>query len=683
MIENESRFRFLVLTLLALAPASDSLGQIGNTGIGPTWRYNYTGPFYLDPLTNELNRLTGELSFTAPSNKNLTLNLQQVWDRGFRPQFSLRDGLGPIINGVRFEDFSITDGNDSFRINIPGDEPQRNGSFYRSDIRFELRTDSNGDITTWRLWSDVARDQSNGFDPYGYYLEGVVPSPAAPNVGPLVIENFNDWDAGRPSVNQTYRNLDPWTQETFGRDHIIVLSHGFSPGRDRASPNYLIEGLKQPIIDRLTRDGVDLDRVHFVTETWDQAYVRPVPLGLLEYDNAYNATDAAGSLLGVEVRRLYEELTDGDRKPTVHLIGHSLGSIVNAEAVEFLNGSGIPIDLVTILDSPRNSSNRVAPTSGVKEEFRQDLARFDASLLFYEKMPQDSVAYVENFYGGDEVPFKLDGINVDTCPGGPIPICLSPDVRIGTPAFGQPIAGAAPEVSSSSGRTLSGKFLPSSDHTEVWAQYYRGLIDSDSELWKTPALYAEQEDLPYPADNRWNPNFYRSRVVEEYNTAGNARTRLRRLMVNLVVGDSVYIDGVQRRVGTIDFEDGGVRATSNSPSSFGAAANLDEVIGLTFSYLVEGADEGILSLTFNDQELWTLDLSTLGAELSDTVYVSSLDLAGDGEFLWTYDSPIIGSSALFSDLELVVVSVLIPEPSCLVLIAGLATLNRHRTSRCH
>lgn len=458
------------------------------------------------------------------------------------------------------------------------------------------------------------------------------------------------------------------------KNHIIVLSHGFSPGNDPSSdPNYLIDGLQPAIEQMLAEAGVDEGSYRIIARTWDEAYVPSLPQefeargvdgdtvrNLLKlppqvlpsalgpptvaalsafgdsYNEAYGATEIEGKRLAADIQQARSELTNGAGPPTIHLIGHSLGSVVNAEAVRELSAAGIAVELKTILDSPKKASQRDVQSllnAGISIK-QQRVASFDQAILFYSAMPRGSVQFVENFFGGDEI--------------GTL-----------TPAFGQPIAGTVPAT----GDALYGRFFPDADHTEVWADRYRNIVLGRGEdSWVTPALYGSFNATDaYGTAALWNPDRPLNALIQSYNNSGVFNALLNWVSINPVIGDSSRTDRVQRRLGTVLFEGDRVRAVSNSPSSFSIFTDIEDVVGVEFSYAIEGATEGIVTLEFAGESIWELDLSEIGASLADTVYVSTFDFNGTGDLLWTYDSDTLGSSAVFSDFSLLVV-IPVPEP---------------------
>jgi hypothetical protein len=478
-----------------------------------------------------------------------------------------------------------------------------------------------------------------------------------------------------------------------GPKHIIALSHGFRPGGNPSDPNYL-ESLLPAIRTRLVSEGVSLEDVEFIHEEWGEANVGSLPSYAVEaaenirrdypllvatpalfaaavadetdrlfnaaYQGSYRATRNAGRDLASKIANRYEELSSDGIPPTIHMIGHSLGSVVNAYAVDSLYSRGIKTDLVTILDSPKEASSAVAKAVGIIGESKQVLAGFDDALLFWKLMPEGSVDFVENLYGNDLIE-------------GTSPVLV----------FGQPIAGTTPCVSGG----CYGLLADGKDHN-LWRTFYEPAISGQNVNpnyeWKTPAL---DGPAPYPSSQRWRPDGLLDTFVTAINNLSDTQVYIYGTLVTDFTGNSNQIDSWQRHLGTIAFdEQGGVRATSNSPSAFSATTLVDDILGVEFTYAVSGATTGILSLVFENEELWRVDLGSANASLSDTVYVSMEDVFGRGDLVWLYDSEELGSSAYFSKISFVRV-VPVPEPPSLVLVLTLGGVLRNsrrerRVSRC-
>jgi len=625
-------------------------------------------------------QITGTLSFSAPSNSNVYI--------GFNQNGIVQSTLGVTDLKLSFSDnvrFALEDGGsvDDFS----GLYDVTGASTSGSSLNY-LATNASGDVSTWRLGlsgsTQGSRSIGTGFgtsssvqgnvhvDSGGIQLgiDSTRITTVLGPTGPTIVNN--PWSLGRKIAEAP--------------EHIIVLTHGFSPGRAKTDDNYMAT-LVPAISSQLDNAGIDLDTVAFVTRTWNEAYVPSVPQeytsltngGLFpevtllpgenyasavlrtagadgitalqrfadSYNRAYDATEVEGSRLADAVTDLYLSARQDNKTPTLHFIGHSLGSIANAEAVGILHSRGITTNLATILDSPLQASRRVFEDQEGRIPLKARAASFDASFLFYSRMQAGSVDYVENFFGGDEV-------------------TITPPL----PAFGQPIAGTAPATDGS----LYGRFLPDANHGEVWNSFYRTEIENHgaTTFWRTPALYGASK--PYPDNAIWNPEPLLESMISRYNAVnalGYPAVLVFNALINPAFGDSILIDAANRRTGTIAFEDVGVRAISNSPSSFSTSMQLDSMMGFQFFFEVDGATTGILSIEVGDEVLWSMDLSSPEAMLSGTAYVSTSDFYGEHELVWTYDSDEIGSSWLVSGIRSLTVHE-VPEPNTLALCGVIA-----------
>lgn len=167
------------------------------------------------------------------------------------------------------------------------------------------------------------------------------------------------------------------------------------------------------------------------------------------YLDARAATTEAGKNLANEIRSIIDACREHDPnyKPKIHLIGHSLGTMVNAEAAYML--PDIFIDQITMLDTP------LAPTNSDRL-FNSIVALNDHDPYFFDKYSNGNVGYVENIY-------------VDT---------LLPTIPR---RFGQPIDG---------GFNLA---IPGVDHVTLAKEFYPELIkgtqsDLPDAKWNSPAL---------------------------------------------------------------------------------------------------------------------------------------------------------------------------------------------------
>ena len=130
---------------------------------------------------------------------------------------------------------------------------------------------------------------------------------------------------------------------TFDRNKpTVVITHGWQPtgSFDGTLENVpMLDAFYKGIKER-TDGGVNV-----VAFTWEDAYF-PSPLDIQEVAEGVHVDESL--TLALELQGL---MGAGYNEP-IHLIGHSLGSTVNASATRFLEQFGLTPDQVTTLDAP-------------------------------------------------------------------------------------------------------------------------------------------------------------------------------------------------------------------------------------------------------------------------------------------------------------------------------------------
>ncbi len=416
--------------------------------------------------------------------------------------------------------------------------------------------------------------------------------------------------------------------------HIIVLAHGWNNDEAPSVPSYL-STLETTVKDRLG-DRISSGEVVLVTPTLSGFYT---PFSTEGYATAYgqasNAGDVIFSRVNAEIdraNRINKLLNPGspDYEPTIHLIGHSLGTVANAFAVDSLHKAGINVDMVTLLDTPLHASYSVAAQIGVSGLTKQKLVSFDDAFLFWSKMPTGSVDYVENFYADPNLR----------------------DVSVRSPAFGQPIAGTVPCENGG----CYGHQVANSNHESVWKQFYSGVVrGTDGLPWRTPALYGQSE----PYQLRWTPTDDLAATVEAFNDSLTDSDAQLWIDSRTTVFGRDLINDWQRSIGTVIFQENQIEAVSNSPSAFSAFFDPRDVLGMQFEFEVHGTTSGVITLAFDGTEIFRRELSA--SSLQDVVYVSTFQYTQSGRLEWTFDSDVSGSRAKFSRFTFVR-AIAVPEP---------------------
>lgn len=441
--------------------------------------------------------------------------------------------------------------------------------------------------------------------------------------------------------------------------HIIVLTHGFQPSVE-FGPEPALPQVLDAIYKRLGSDVAAGD-VQVINYSWQEAYVEGA-LGAVLYPAVYRRTPAAGARLGYQLTSFIDAVNaqrstaggSDSYRPTVHFIGHSLGTVVNAYAARTLNRHGIngtnsTIEF-TVLDSPWIGNDGTLPSTDVgarplyniKEQL---LARSDG-LFFSSLLGPGSVTHLENFYG--------DAI-------------LST-----TPRFGQPIPGAGPCTTSG----CSGVLFAGADHTEVPGRY-AGIVSGENKQfgWATPAL--EGSLASYPA---WDPYIARQALgaaIREFGDYGEIVT-----VLPPKVNDVIHV-----RAGEIYSEifegKSFLKMIARSPAAFDIEVDADGILLVSFEYQLDTSTEGRLGLYAGAREIWSVDSADPFLLTSDRAVVSFGGIAGDVTLTWNYYSATSGSFARIGEITFVGVAALpVPEASALYyMLAGilsLLALRRHR-----
>ena len=405
--------------------------------------------------------------------------------------------------------------------------------------------------------------------------------------------------------------------------NLVIVTHGWQRGGQLIGLPEVVSAVEQ----RLVAEGVDA-----VTEVvpfeWEEAVTPGSNLAVLqEYRQARAATAMAGQRLAEQIQQFVRDgrAVQPGYNPNIHVIGHSLGTMVNAEAVGQL--IGVDVEQVTILDSP------LAPAA---ELAMRPADPFSHAPYFYEKMGFGSVEYVENFYGGELLSANF--------------------------VFGQRIPGAGPGD--------GGLFLEDADHLEVPNEFYRALVAGDnsvlgSDEYMMDGLQWNSPLLPdWTSGDIWNP----------------IQTREKRLDVITPVGGDELIP-VFGNVTILDDGTANLQTASPAIVASGLVTLPDD-----FSYFEFLADpisgDGLLTLSFDGETLWYGDFDMIGDD--DLILMPLADLAGlTGSFEWRLDP--LGDDPAVLNVSGVGFSrlVSVPEPSVAVCLSGvlLLSLRRVRSAR--
>jgi hypothetical protein len=256
-----------------------------------------------------------------------------------------------------------------------------------------------------------------------------------------------------PPAGQPQPGAATWTGRIDPSLPTVVITHGWQPGiAYNGSPPDWVSQMGLEIFNRFERakypPKINGQRANIVFFTWPEAYTLfPLPAEL-----AYAATHThhEGLRLASELRRILGAQYSGD----IHFIGHSLGTIVNAYAIEDYAQSYAGQTQFTILDAPL----KFTPYTSLF--FEEHLSRFD-------------VSWVDNYIGTDH--------------------------SLPTPGVGDVIPGAAPD----------GGLKKNTDHVGVH-DFYLGTITNDSSnlgFYNSLVLDLAEGWQKRPSPQNWRPDF--------------------------------------------------------------------------------------------------------------------------------------------------------------------------------
>jgi len=560
--------------------------------------------------------------------------------------------------------FSSNPDNIQFQFSSGNLDLQSNPSFRSIDLRF-TNFDTNKIPSGWSLDlktnnGAIIKSSGGASGSFGFTMKNSYDS------------GIEGGEFGESITTTTPDNV--WTLEAVtAPSNIVVVTHGWQdnvPYSENGSYlNPIANAFKDRAVAGVRRSPMTTDDIKFFVPSWEEAHTSGNPvLGVQNrYANAFAATEDVGLRLAEDIRKFIEE-TDSlrksyfpespDYKPTIQMIGHSLGTAVNAYAVNSLFSSGITTRQVTLLETPKRPSFAVIGDIGIIGREKLRFASFDDAFFYWKTMPSGSVDYVENFFADQTL--TDPSLN---------------EIRRGIATYGQPIAGTVPceggSYSSSAQYRCSGREVTGATHTSIWEDYYLGLVESRDFFGDFRSLVIDPTGTAYFNDFKWNPEPLLETLVEAYNSLGDRDLRkLYTETLNPFSGGSTAISEYQIMLGTIEIGNASVTATSNSPSAFAAEFKPDDVLGIMFDYEVLDSTTGILTLTYMGNTIWDVDLEESDS-IGDNVFVSTESLFGQGELVWTYDSDEIGSQAIFSDFKLLrldVRDVAVPEPTTFLLI---------------
>jgi hypothetical protein len=270
-----------------------------------------------------------------------------------------------------------------------------------------------------------------------------------------------DLDPLPPGVSFTSVKGNFLRADLYEPEAVIVLTHGWQDADAEQSASRLPE-LRAALEARLAAEGLRESTV-IVEYSWPEAFTR---VGLAGYEVARAATAQAGERLALELEALWQDIAGATGRafePSLHFIGHSLGTLVNAHAAASLVdaastrklGQQVEIDQITILDSPLDPAG---PAGSI----------FEHEDFFVPVLDTPHLRYVENFYA------------------------------VVPPVFGQQIdgAGPVPVFGASGGLPFYG-----ADHSGVvgaYADLVRGTrTDGNGDDWNAPVLADWRVPVPW------------------------------------------------------------------------------------------------------------------------------------------------------------------------------------------
>jgi len=251
----------------------------------------------------------------------------------------------------------------------------------------------------------------------------------------------------------------------------VVITHGWQPCSDyEGTPPAWQPEMRDAIRDRLARSG---EAANLLTFTWPDAFtgscIGTDPATVLA--NLWLDLQVASAYVPYNGQALGDALAD-QLEPScrntdcrIQLVGHSLGTLVNAEAAKVLTQRGIEVDQVTLLD-PALGGTRFS-----EKDFRRLLP------------PYPAVHWVDNYIATEPI-----------VPGAPV--------------IGQPIPPAA----------LDGGFSVPTDHLGI-VDAYLDTIQQEAErrgFYYSTALAEAGAFLPddqRPEPSKWLPVAVRPGLV--------------------------------------------------------------------------------------------------------------------------------------------------------------------------
>lgn len=165
----------------------------------------------------------------------------------------------------------------------------------------------------------------------------------------------------------------------------VIITHGWQPTLTGNSPSGTPEWVQS------MTEGIG-SRANVVQWNWDDATT-----GVLGFSEALAEVRVQGEALGEHLHTLVKSGEVSSEH--IQLIGHSLGTLVNAYAANYLTSHGITIEQVTILDRPfGNGLAARAP------EFSGGVFASGPNLdepIFQTLLKKDKVIWVDNYFGND------------------------------------------------------------------------------------------------------------------------------------------------------------------------------------------------------------------------------------------------------------------------------------------
>ncbi|MGK2942267.1 MAG: DUF3466 family protein [Immundisolibacter sp.] len=419
----------------------------------------------------------------------------------------------------------------------------------------------------------------------------------------------------------------------------VVVTHGWQPeADDPLSQSFPLSDVSQAVAARALEDGQSLN---LITYQWAAAYTADTGGSdifsggtFIRYNASAYGTKSAGNLLGNRLENLFE---DSGYTGPVQMIGHSLGTAVNAWAMDY--SSSLNVDQFTILDAPSD-----IPAAGCAADEQHCILPMQfTSDWFNSKLPEGQITYVDNFYGTGQ------GF---------------------APAMGAPILGAAGGHFGASG----GEELTGADHTEVHEIYSQRV--EDDLFWTSPIFGLDNIHFSgRPGPGTWQPNpadlIAIGGELSDYPTWTATQ-------------GSVEITTLGLDVGGTTSETIAMVLQPHSPVSISHPFDIPDnatLLSFDFGFLDPGTGE-FLQLYFDDILLWeTPWMNDLVGELLNAV-VPIGALAGlSGELTFLLDSTTGDASAraFIANFEVIgslaVTADAVPEPGTMFLLgAGLLGL---------